>query len=579
MNKILSKTKFTLKTTVLSLFFLISLLLLFIIGIQLFYIDKQLSIDSINTKIKSISLNIQTVISSSEKTNFNTVELMDALDSNDKFKLYINILSTQKNLYAVYTGYKDGSFYEIINLDIDKSLRKTYNASLNDKWLFITIDGKNIDKREVSLFDKNLNLTTSRVEMNNYNPTLRPWYIEAISKDGIIKTSPYKFSHIDTFGLTYAKNINENGDVVAIDVLVDNFNNIYKEQVDENSMEIFLFQKNGNLLSTLSNSEDNFQEFLNNFQDFTKFKNAQIIELNNTKYIASIEHIITKGENEYLLLLADYKETIKPYNKQTLKLLSTFLLTSFIMIPIVLYFSRIIVKPIFRLVNESKKIKNRDYSSVQKVSSNIEEVSILSSSFMDMSKSIYEYQHSLEEKVKQRTKELSEKNAELYKVSITDKLTNIYNREKLDSVLNDEINKSLRYNTDFSVLILDIDFFKKINDGFGHQVGDEVLKESAKIFLENIRNTDVLGRWGGEEFLVICPHTKQIDAKVIALKLNRVLQEHKFKNYPNSVTISVGVASYYKGIEKFDEIISNADKALYEAKNQGRNRVILFENI
>ena len=344
-------------------------------------------------------------------------------------------------------------------------------------------------------------------------------------------------------------------------------------------MEIFLFQTNGNLLSTLSNSEDNFREFLTKFNDFEEFKNAQIIELNNTKYIASIEHITTKGENEVLLLLADYKKTIEPYNKQTLKLIFTFLLSSFIMIPIVLYFSRIIVKPIFRLANESVKIKNRDYSSVQKVSSNIEEVSVLSNAFMDMSKSIFEYQYSLEEKVKQRTKELSEKNAELYKVSITDKLTNIYNREKLDSVLSDEINKSLRYNTDFSVLILDIDFFKKINDGFGHQVGDEVLKESAKIFLENIRNTDVLGRWGGEEFLVICPHTKQIDAKVIALKLNRVLQEHKFKNYPNSVTISVGVASYYKGIEKFDEIISNADKALYEAKNQGRNRVILFENI
>ena len=92
------------------------------------------------------------------------------------------------------------------------------------------------------------------------------------------------------------------------------------------------------------------------------------------------------------------------------------------------------------------------------------EVSILSNSFLDMSKSIYEYQQSLEEKVEQRTKELNIKNEELFKLSITDKLTGLYNRVKLDSVLQDNMNLSLRYGNVFSVIIIDIDFFKKIND-------------------------------------------------------------------------------------------------------------------
>lgn len=146
------------------------------------------------------------------------------------------------------------------------------------------------------------------------------------------------------------------------------------------------------------------------------------------------------------------------------------------MIPLIIYFSKIIVAPIFKLVQESKKIKDRKYDSISKVDSSILEVSILSNAFLDMSKSIYEYQQSLEEKVEQRTKELNIKNEELFKLSITDKLTGLYNRVKLDSVLQENMRLSLRYGNVFSVIIIDIDFFKKINDNFGHQVGDDVLK-------------------------------------------------------------------------------------------------------
>ncbi len=146
------------------------------------------------------------------------------------------------------------------------------------------------------------------------------------------------------------------------------------------------------------------------------------------------------------------------------------------MIPLIIYFSKIIVAPIFKLVQESKKIKDRKYDSISKVDSSILEVSILSNAFLDMSKSIYEYQQSLEEKVEQRTKELNIKNEELFKLSITDKLTGLYNRVKLDSVLQENMSLSLRYGNVFSVIIIDIDFFKKINDNFGHQVGDDVLK-------------------------------------------------------------------------------------------------------
>ncbi|NLO18115.1 MAG: diguanylate cyclase, partial [Arcobacter butzleri] len=283
------------------------------------------------------------------------------------------------------------------------------------------------------------------------------------------------------------------------------------------------------------------------------------------------------NRNEYIALFADYDKTIEPYNQQTFNLLAIFLLTSLLMIPIILYFSGVIVRPIKELAKDSINIQNRDYDSIKEVKSNIKEVSLLSESFINMSKSISDYQNFLEEKVKERTQELSLKNKELYRLSITDKLTNIYNREKLDSVLKDEMNKALRYNSVFSVILIDIDFFKKVNDTYGHQVGDDVLKETASLLLNNIRNTDVVGRWGGEEFLVICPNTDIKGAQNLAWKLNNIINKYSFTTYPPQLTISAGVASYIDGIGKFDEIISNADKALYQAKDEGRNKVVSYE--
>jgi len=122
------------------------------------------------------------------------------------------------------------------------------------------------------------------------------------------------------------------------------------------------------------------------------------------------------------------------------------------------------------------------------------------------------------------------------------------------------------------------DFFKKINDTFGHQIGDDVLKESASVLKNNVRKVDVLGRWGGEEFLIICTQTPLSGVKELALKINKAIKEYKFTTYPNSVTISIGCACYKVGVTlSYDDIILNADKALYMAKENGRDRVEVFE--
>lgn len=577
----LKKRGIPFKTTVLSMFFLVTLTLILVLGLQLLYFAKKLSLESVDLKLNSLAFDIQNKIDSNNKINHNIVETLNILDEKDEkkiFNIYINILKNNNSLYAVFTGYKDGSFYEIINLNTHNSLHEVYGAKPTDSWLLIKISNSNLSKREVFLFDDNLEMTSSKITENDYNPTLRPWYKSAILSNEVIKTMPYAFSHINSNGITYAKQIDKSGNVVAIDVLIDDFKSIYKEHIKNDYIDIYIFNNNGEIISSLKEENQFFKSFFEyKKKNLEELVRPTIITFLNKKYIVQVIPIKNGDNSEYISIFADYDSILAPYELQVFNLLIIFTLTALIMVPIIIYFSGIIIKPIYELVKESLKIKRRRYESIKKVESSILEVSYLSSAFEDMSESIYKYQNSLEEQVKERTKELIDKNQELLKLSITDKLTEIYNRAKLDKTLQEEFNRSKRYKTEFSVILIDIDFFKKVNDTFGHQIGDDVLKESAQVLKNSIRLTDVLGRWGGEEFLIISPQTNLEGAVKIAEHINNAIKLYKFKTYPNKVTMSIGVASYFEDMSKIEEILLNADKSLYKAKENGRDRVVYHE--
>ncbi len=171
----------------------------------------------------------------------------------------------------------------------------------------------------------------------------------------------------------------------------------------------------------------------------------------------------------------------------------------------------------------------------------------------------------LERQVLERTKELE-------KLSITDKLTGLFNRMKLDNTLHHEIKRAKRYHSKFSVILFDIDHFKTVNDKYGHMVGDQVLQHIAKILQENVREADTVGRWGGEEFLIITLENDIESAVILAEKLRYVISEYSFPNVGQK-TCSFGVATW-RPQEREEELLSRADDALYRAKTEGRNRVI-----
>lgn len=162
----------------------------------------------------------------------------------------------------------------------------------------------------------------------------------------------------------------------------------------------------------------------------------------------------------------------------------------------------------------------------------------------------------------------------LLKISITDKLTGLYNRVKIDEKLYEEQKRVNRY-TEYmcSILMIDIDFFKSINDTFGHQKGDEILKELARLMREIFRDTDMIGRWGGEEFIVILANTSVEEAYKVAEKLRSEV-ESKLHIESQSVTISIGIGSLVQH-ENVDQMLKRVDEALYSSKENGRNKITL----
>jgi len=175
-----------------------------------------------------------------------------------------------------------------------------------------------------------------------------------------------------------------------------------------------------------------------------------------------------------------------------------------------------------------------------------------------------ELNETLELKVKNRTKEL-----EL--LSSTDALTKMYNRMYIDNALDDEIKRCERYKSDFSIIMLDIDYFKNVNDNYGHQIGDTVLIEFSNILNNLTRETDIVGRWGGEEFLILCPQTDKPSVLRLAEKLRENIETYSF-SIVNKKTASFGVATYIDK-DNSDSIVERADKALYLSKKTGRNKV------
>jgi len=160
---------------------------------------------------------------------------------------------------------------------------------------------------------------------------------------------------------------------------------------------------------------------------------------------------------------------------------------------------------------------------------------------------------------------------ELQRVATVDSLTGLYNRRKFEATLDYEVARNKRYPVGLSLILVDIDYFKNVNDTYGHDVGDKVLQDFAGLLKKSIRKTDIAGRWGGEEFMIILPESSASTACAVAEKIRKNIESAAFDTI-GKMTASMGVC-LMGGSDEADSLIKRADIALYEAKRNGRNMV------
>jgi len=182
-----------------------------------------------------------------------------------------------------------------------------------------------------------------------------------------------------------------------------------------------------------------------------------------------------------------------------------------------------------------------------------------------------------QDELHQKNRQLEDMITRVETLAIMDSLTGLFNRRRFESILAAEYKKAKRYQGPLSCLMIDIDHFKEVNDVQGHQGGDTVLKEIAQLIQKNIREVDTAARWGGEEFVVLCPNTSKENARPIAERIRQSAAEQAFTGAGGrQITVSIGIAGLPDpSIDTREKLVHTADLAMYEAKKGGRNRVEL----
>ncbi len=187
----------------------------------------------------------------------------------------------------------------------------------------------------------------------------------------------------------------------------------------------------------------------------------------------------------------------------------------------------------------------------------------------------------LQDELKQKNLQLVELLEKVEILASTDPLTELFNRRRFEVVLENEFKRATRYNSPLACLMIDIDYFKKVNDGYGHRTGDLVLHEIAQIIKNTLRETDVTARWGGEEFVVLLPQTDKKAALQSASRILKAISACKFSGLPDKkITVSIGIASLPNpSIDTGEKLVDFSDIAMYDAKSKGRNRTEIARDI
>ena len=400
----INRFQFNIRTTILSTFFvIIGLLAVVSLALQ-YYFSTELANKAVNNTVKYLSDKTLSKLNSIDKFSFEHISLLTLSSSledatlkrknKDMLQKFVTIMSHQDYIYAMYVGQENGDFYEVINLNIDPSLRIKYKSPQDERWLVVKIITQNNKRIKIQEYlDSSLRLKRTETVLTSYNPVKRPWYKKALQSQNMIKTDPYMFSNFDSLGVTYSQKATNTNTVVSMDISLGSITHFLQKQELIKGSKLYIYNKKHNqLIASNSNFEKTnttLSMALNNLIE----SDTKSLEVSNKNYFVSVVDLKSKYvSDEFLILLLPEEEIMKPYiEKITLSIYANVILL-LIMMPIIWYTSKIIINPIKSLEEENYKIKNRNFNKVVSVDSHIKELDSLSNSMVSMSHSIEDYE-------------------------------------------------------------------------------------------------------------------------------------------------------------------------------------------
>ena len=401
--------KMTIKTKILIIFLsLVGIVALSLLSSQ-YYFNEKLTIESTNNTFNIISKNISDHI---DKQSVATRKILTVKSKHKNllkpitfnpihpfFNDLVQVLQRNDNIHAVYFAHPDGRFYEVIHMLNRAPLFQTLDAPASTRWTIVTI----IDNQQQNTFlNKDFDLIDKKKFAKPYDLHSRPWYSKAVKATTIVNTMPYFFSNSQQMGVTYAKKVNTEGVVLALDYTMEQLNNILALQKFDQKSEIFIVDKEGRKFASSSfiNCEDSTQTKILDpklKQVVLEKKIDRIIKYteDGSHYFVIFKTLFNK--NRFLGIKVDSDPLLKPYQDSIQYALIIALILLLLAIPVIFLSTNRIVKPIKALILENNKIKNREFSEVHSIKTDIIEFEELSNSQVSMSKSIQTYQKSQED--------------------------------------------------------------------------------------------------------------------------------------------------------------------------------------
>jgi diguanylate cyclase (GGDEF)-like protein len=289
---------------------------------------------------------------------------------------------------------------------------------------------------------------------------------------------------------------------------------------------------------------------------------------------ASIDHIKGNiGEGWHVVISVPEEKALESAHETTRFILLASSIITIIASTFAFFLGKLLTSPIVILAKEATRIGHGNLQTRSKISSN-DEIGSLAKAINEMAENLERVLVSRDELQKEINQRI-EAEKKLQILATTDELTGAYNRRAFYELIKKSIYRAKRHNEPLSLVLLDIDYFKKVNDTYGHNTGDKILQLLVELVLENIRQEDVLARWGGEEFIIALPQTPYKLGIELAERLRNNIATYNFPEV-GSMTVSLGLAEFQPKNDDIQSFIKRADNALYKAKDNGRNMVVFF---